>query len=104
MTYPLAEIIHNFHSIYNIDPDAGRYCFVRRQPELECCFHIKDISGYHVPYCQDILQGITRTGQVSKKLPRNSQTLDINEDMQKLKLELHYLGWNISLVTLQYRY
>jgi len=48
--------------MYNIDPDAGRYCFVRRQPELEHSFHIKDVSSYHIPY-QDILQGVTRTGQ-----------------------------------------
>ena len=36
---------------------------MRSQPELEHCFHIKDISCYHVPYCQDILQWVTRTGQ-----------------------------------------
>jgi hypothetical protein len=54
--------LDRFHCIYNIDPDAGRCCFVRRQLELERCFHIKDISGYHVPYCQDILQQVTRTG------------------------------------------
>jgi len=39
--------------MYNMDPDASRYCFVRRQLELEHCFH------YHL----DTLQGVTRTGQ-----------------------------------------
>jgi len=49
--------------MYNIHPNTGWYCFVRRQPELEHCFHIKDISSYHVPYCHNILQGVTKTGQ-----------------------------------------
>lgn len=54
--------------MYNIDPDAGRYCSVRRQLELEHCFHIKDISGYYYLIARISHEGLQGLEKVSKKL------------------------------------